>query len=89
MKSTLAGRADRLTTTAYLSMLRRMVRAAGRRVAAADVEDLADLFEVDQVLREAQAAAVTGLRARGYTWQDIGTASGTTRQAALMRWASR
>lgn len=89
MKTTSAGRGDRLTTTAYLSMLRRMVRAGGRRVAAADVEDLVELLALDLVLREAQADAVTGLRARGYTWQDIGTASGTTRQAALMRWASR
>lgn len=70
----------------YLGMVRRVVKAAGRRVSHADPEDLAELIAIRADLDDAIQAAVNGLRADGFTWESIGTATGTTRQAALMKW---
>lgn len=76
-------------TSDYLVALRRMVRAAGRRVGHADPEDLAVLADIAATLDEAMVAAVAGLRAGGFTWESIGQALGVTRQAALMRFGPR
>ncbi|HSS12231.1 MAG TPA: hypothetical protein VLL25_20250 [Acidimicrobiales bacterium] len=74
-------------THEYLKMLRRMVKAAGTRVGHADPEDLAELIAIRTDLDTAIRRAVDGLRADGFTWQSIGDATGTTRQAALMKWS--
>jgi hypothetical protein len=79
-------RASHDSTTAYLAMLRRMIVAAGRRVGQADTAELVELMELRTGLEVATQAAVDGLRASGYTWQSIGEATGTSRQAALMKW---
>ena len=77
-------------TPAYLDMLGRMIRAAGRRVADADPEDLAQLLAIRAELDAAIAAGVAGQRAtHGRSWADIATATGTTRQAAAMRWGTK
>jgi hypothetical protein len=77
----------RYTTTAdYLSMLRRMMTAAGRRVGEADAEELDELIASRDEMNQVIERAVDGLRADGYTWESIGAATGTTRQAALMKW---
>jgi hypothetical protein len=70
----------------YLDMLRRMIRAAGARVARTDPDDLAELVAIRADLDAAIQAGVDGLRREGFTWQTIGEATGTTRQAALMKW---
>lgn len=74
-------------TADYLAMLRRIVRAAGPHVGEADVDDLATFIAIRDDLDAAIVVAVRHLRESGHTWQDIGTAVGTTRQAALMRWS--
>jgi hypothetical protein len=80
-------RAKRYTRTGdYLHMLRRIVAAAGKRVGDADAEDLAELISIRNDLDRAIQRAVDGLREDGYTWESIGQATGTTRQAALMKW---
>jgi hypothetical protein len=77
----------RYTTTAdYLSMMRRMMAAAGRRVGEADAAELAELIAIRDEMNAVIQRAVDGLRADGYTWESIGAATGTTRQAALMKW---
>jgi hypothetical protein len=73
-------------THEFLKMLRRMVRAAGTRVGRADPEDLAELIAIRIDLDAAIQRAVDGLREDGFTWQSIGDATGTSRQAALMKW---
>jgi hypothetical protein len=73
----------------FVLMVQRMIRAMGKRVASADAEDLTMLLELRQRTDDALLEAVRGLRASGHTWEQIGEASGTTRQAALMRWAKR
>lgn len=65
--------------------VRRLIRACGRRVADGDPDDLARLVALRSELDVAIQTAVTGLR-RDWTWDRIGEATGTTRQAALMKW---
>ena len=71
---------------AYVAFARRVLRAYAHRIATGDIEALADLTslasEVDTVIRD----AITGLRAFGYSWAEIGSRLGVTRQAAQQRW---
>lgn len=73
----------------YLAMVRRIIAAAGRRVANADPDDLAELVGLHEALDTAIHVAVNGQRQAGITWQSIGDALGTTRQAALMRFGTK
>lgn len=75
-----------IDTAAFLAGAARMLAAGGRRAADGDPEDLAALLKLRDELDEAILEAVRGLRAGGTSWQDIGDAVGTTRQAAIMRW---
>lgn len=70
-------------------MIRRMLKAMGRRAANADPEDLAMLLDLRSELDSAIADAVAGLRASGFTWESISEATGTTRQAVCDRWGPR
>lgn len=72
---------------AFIKMVRRMIIAAGRRVAEDDPELLAELIALRFDLDDSIGVAVRGQRAAGITWQSIGEATGTTRQAAIMKWA--
>jgi hypothetical protein len=72
----------------YAAFSRRVIRAAARRVAAGDVEELAHLFRLERELQCAIHTAVNGLRAQGYSWADIALRIGITRQAAHQRWAT-
>jgi hypothetical protein len=63
-----------------------MIKAAGKRVGHADAEDLAELIGIRDDLDTAIQTAVDGLRADGYTWAAIGEATGTSGQAATMKW---
>ena len=74
-------------TPEYAAMVRRIVRAHGRRVADGDPEDLAELVAMREVVESAIADAVAGMRANhGYSWSDVARGLGTTRQAAQMRY---
>lgn len=76
-------------TTEYLAMLRRLFRAAARRVADADEVELRELLELRDEFDTAIGDAIAGMRARGMSWAYIAQATGTTRQAAQMRWGRR
>lgn len=69
-------------------MLRRMIRAYGKRVAEADDVDLGDMALVLDELQAAIASAVEGQRANGASWSEIGRAFGISRQAAQQRFGS-
>jgi hypothetical protein len=71
---------------AYAAFTRRVIRAYARRVATGDVEALTDLVGLATQLDTAILQAVTGLRACGYSWTEIATRLGITRQAAHQRW---
>lgn len=75
-----------IETPAFAAMLRRMLRAYGRRVADADDVDLAEMVEMRAQLEEVIAAAVAGQIARGSSWSEIARGLGTTKQAAHKRY---
>ena len=62
------------------------LRAYSRRVAAADVESLAHMISLADEINDAIAQVVSGLQDAGYTWAEIGSRLGITRQAAQQRW---
>jgi hypothetical protein len=70
----------------YAAFAHRILRAYARRVATGDVEALARMTELAADLDTAIGCAVTGLRACGYSWAEIGLRLGVTRQAAQQRW---
>jgi aromatic ring hydroxylase len=77
-----AGKRER-ETTEYAGMVRRIIRAHGRRVADADEVDLAELVAIRETLDEAIATAVLGQRERhGASWADVARGLGVTRQYA-------
>jgi len=77
---------DVVENDAYAAFTRRVIRAYARRVATGDVEALTDLVGLATQLDTAILAAVTGLRACGYSWTEIATRLGITRRAAHQRW---
>ena len=70
----------------YAAFARRVLRAYARRVADGDVEALILMFGLAAEIDTAITEAVKGLRTSGYSWAEIGTRLGITRQAAQQRW---
>ena len=72
----------------FLDVLRRMIRAAGRRVSAMDIELIGDL---DRLLREEREAAVGAawwaLLRRGFSSEEIAARLGVKKQSAFERFA--
>lgn len=79
-------RRDVVENDAFAAFARRIIRAHGRRVATGDVEALRDLIALSSVIDDAIGEAVIGLRAFGYSWAEIGSRLGISRQAAQQRW---
>lgn len=73
----------------YAGFTRRIITAHGRRIAAGDIEGLAALAEISISVDAALSHAVHGLREQGFSWADIGTRLGITRQAAQQRFGTR
>jgi hypothetical protein len=70
----------------YAAFLRRVIRAYSRRVACGDIEAIGSLNALSREIDTALQDAVNGLRAIGYSWNDIAQRLGITRQAAQQRW---
>ena len=70
----------------YAAFARRVLRAYARRIADGDVEALTLMLGLSAEIDDAIAQAVTGLRGSGYSWAEIGSRLGITRQAAQQRW---
>lgn len=73
-------------TSSYIEFARRIIRGAGKRVAAADDWELAELVSLRDEVDDAIRRAVAGLRAQGHSWQYIGDALGIKRQSAQERY---
>jgi len=73
----------------FAAFTRRILRAYARRVAAGDVEALTLMLGLSDQIDTAIAQAVTGLRGFGYSWAEIGSRLGITRQAAQQRWGGK
>lgn len=67
-------------------MLPRMIRAAGKRVAQGDVESLAPLVKLHELVDQAETVAVAGLLAEGYTMSEVARVLGISRQYAWRRY---
>lgn len=70
----------------YIAFARRVIRAAGKRVADADEFELAELVALRDDLEAAIRVGVEGQRAVGRSWAHIGMALGTSRQSAYERY---
>ena len=71
----------------YAAFIQRVIRAHSRRIASGDIDALTGMATLSGDLDHAIAEAITALRTRhGYSWADIGTRLGITRQAAQQRW---
>jgi hypothetical protein len=73
----------------YAEFARRVLRAYARRVADGDIEALTLMVILADDLDDATRQAIDGLRQSGYSWAEIGSRLGITRQAAQQRWADR
>ncbi len=69
----------------YAAFVQRILRTYSRRVGDGDVEALALMLGLAEDIDAAIAVAVKGLRERGYSWAEIGSRLGITRQAAHQR----
>lgn len=84
-----AAASRRVETPDYAGMMRRMMRAWGRRVVDADVEDLAELIAFRSELDRVTGETVARMRLdQGLSWAEVAKAAGTSRQAAYERWSS-
>ncbi len=70
----------------YGAFATRIVRAFGRRVAHGEAETLLLCLSLSRELDKAMSDGVAGLRSQGYSWAEIGSRVGTSRQAAQQRW---
>jgi hypothetical protein len=77
------------STIEFVRMTRRMVAAAGRRVAKADTDELAELVALREGVEDAIAVALAGMKHTGYSWAELGEVMGTTGQAVNMRYGPR
>jgi hypothetical protein len=73
----------------YGAFVQRVLRAYARRVGYGDVEALALMTNLADEVDTAIAGTVKGLRTYGYSWAEIGSRLGITRQAAQQRWGHR
>ena len=72
----------------YAAFARRILRAYARRIATGDIEALTLLTNLGTDVENATRDAVIGLRDHGYSWAEIGSRLGVTRQAAQQRWGA-
>jgi hypothetical protein len=72
----------------YSAFVCRVLRAYSRRVGDGDVEALVLMLGLAEEIEAAIGEAVKGLRTCGYSWAEIGSRLGVSRQAAQQRWGS-
>lgn len=75
----------------FCDAVRRMIRAAYKRMEGEDPEELgfSGLSSLVSFCSFCEAECIRKLRASGYTWDHIANVYGITRQAAFQRWGSK
>lgn len=77
------------STEDFLGAVRRMMRAAARRVAHGDEFELAEFRSIEQEYQYCLGQAVAGQRVFGdKSWAAIGEGAGVRKQTAQERWGS-
>ena len=79
-------RRRRVENDQYADFLRRALYGYTRRVGQGDIDAIASFSALVAEAGEQLAEAVFLLSLRGYSWTDISTRLGTTRQAVQQRW---
>jgi ribosomal protein S20 len=79
-------RKDVVENDSFAAFVRRIIRAYSRRVASGDIEAITDLVDLSVQVDTAITDAVRGLRSFGYSWTEIGSRLGISRQACQQRW---
>lgn len=72
----------------FTAFSRRVLRAAGRRVAAGDIDGLPELVALGAAVETVITDAIGALHGAGYSWTEIASRLDITRQAAHQRWAA-
>ena len=75
-----------IETIEYLKMLRRMVVAAGNRVAQADEDELLMLKNICDLAYRILGESVRQQVRQGKSWSDIGRAFNISKQTAHQKW---
>lgn len=75
-------------TEEYLRDLKRLVAAAGRRVADADGPELVQLMALREDLDEAIAVGIQGQKSRG-SWAYVASSLGQHRSSVFEKWGPR
>jgi hypothetical protein len=84
-----ARRDERVVETADIGKgVARLMRTYANRVGAADIEELAALWEIREGADAAMVTVVDGLLARGFTWTEMARRLGIRRQS-LTAWRDR
>lgn len=80
----------RVETPEYAGFARRAIRAYGRRVADADDVDLAEMIRIRDEFDAVVTMAVRRQReVLGWSWAQIGAATGLTKQGAHAKWGRK
>lgn len=79
----------KIENSEFAAFARRIVRAFGRRVAVGDVDALADLVAMRDSIDEAIVVAVAGLRQQGYSYGEMASRLGTSRQNIHQQWGRK
>src|SRR5262249_14935905 len=66
----------------YVAFTRRILAGLARRIASGDVEALASLRSLTDEVDSCTRIAVRGLREFGYSWSEIASRMGISRQSA-------
>jgi hypothetical protein len=82
-------RRRRVENDEYAAFVRRILRAYARRVADGDVEAMLTMTEVAAEFGALIQQAAQGLNTCGYSWAEIGSRLGITRQATQQRSGAR
>lgn len=70
----------------YAAFARRIIRAAGRRIASGDPSSLKTFIDLGEDLRTAVETGVKGLRKSGFTWNEIAAGAEIATQTAHAKW---
>lgn len=73
----------------FVAFAGRILRAAERRMSAADPADLAELVELRAHVDRAISNSVRAVHDSGSSWAEIGSALGVSRQAAQQRYGAQ
>ena len=73
----------------YAAFARRVLRAYARRIADGDIEALTLMIISPTSSTTPSARPSTACASSGYSWAEIGSRLGITRQAAWQRWGGK